>query len=100
MRYELIVVESRGLGIPYAARPGEVIAESDDPSLAELVPAIFAIRHTVLPLSFDGTVLTVAIAAPADTVALRRLRLITRCEIQPLLATRAQVREAISRYYR
>jgi hypothetical protein len=45
-------------------------------------------------------VLTVAMAAPTDAQTLRRLRQITRCQIQPLSATRAQVRAAIARFYR
>ena len=64
------------------------------------MPLAFAVRHGVIPLDFDGHVLTVAMAAPTDAQTLRRLRLITRCQIQPLSATLLQVRAAIARFYR
>ena len=100
MRFEMIVVENRAVGIPYAARPDAELEAPRARELAPLVPVSFAVRHTVIPLDYDGEVLTVAMAAPTDAVTLRRLRLITRCQIQPLAATRAQVRAAIARFYR
>ena len=100
MRYDLIVVENREVGIPYAARPHETLEAPRARELTSLIPLVFAVRHTVIPLDFDGQVLSVAMATPSDAVTLRRLKLITRCEIQPLAATRAQIRAAIARFYR
>ena len=98
--YEMIVVEDRFPGHPYAAAPDAQIEASDALDLSSLIPVIFAIRHTVIPLSLDGHTLTVAMASPADAVTLRRLRQITGCQIQPLSATRGQIRAAIARFYR
>lgn len=100
MRYEMIVVENREVSIPYAARPDAELEAPNARALAGLVPLAFAVRHAVIPLDFDGQVLTLAMAEPTDAQTLRRLRLITRCQLQPLAATRAQVRAAIARYYR
>ena len=100
MAYEMIVVENRMPGHPYAAPPDEPLEAPGARALSGLVPLVFAVRHNMVPLSLDGDVLTVAMADPADAVTLRRLRLITRCHIQPLSATRAQVRAAIVRAYR
>jgi type IV pilus assembly protein PilB len=100
VRYEMIVVESRAVGIPYAARPDADLEAPRTRALWDLVPLSFAVRHTVIPLDFDGETLTVAMAAPTDALTLRRLRLITGCELQPLAATRAQVRSAIARFHR
>lgn len=96
----MVLVESRAIGIPYAARPDAELATPTALALAQLVPAIFAARHTLIPLACDGQTLTVAMAAPCDAPTLRLLRLITRCHIQPLAATRAQIRAAIMRFYR
>jgi hypothetical protein len=96
----MILVEDRFPGHPYAAPPDAQIEASDALDLSSLIPRIFAVRHTVIPLAFDGAVLTVAMAAPADAVTLRRLRQITGCQIQPLSATRGQIRSAIARFYR
>jgi type II secretory ATPase GspE/PulE/Tfp pilus assembly ATPase PilB-like protein len=100
MRYDLVLVGGREVGIPYAARPDAELAAPRRRSLWDLVPLAFAVRHTVLPLDFDGETLTVAMAAPTDAATLKLLRLITRCDLQPLAATRAQIRTAIARYYR
>lgn len=87
-------------GHPYAAPPDRDIEESCARDLQDILPVVFAVRHTVIPLTLEGDVLTVAMAAPADAVTLRRLRQVTGCDIQPLSATRAQVRAAIARFYR
>ncbi len=100
MRYELVVVENRVPGHPYAARPDEPLEAPGARELSELVPLVFAVRHTVVPLWLEGEVLTIAMADPTDALTLRRLRMITGCQIQPLSATRAQVRTALVRAYR
>ena len=99
MRYDLVVVEHREVGIPFAARADGELESPAEPSLLALVPAIFAVRHNCFPLRCDGEVLAVAMAAPSDRRVLKLLRDITGCHIQPLLATRAQIRAAIARAY-
>ena len=100
MRFDLVVVGNRDLGIPFAVRPDGELAPPDAALLADLVPVIFAVRHNIIPLCLDGDVLSVAMAAPTDPEILRRLRMITRCQIQPFVATRAQIRRAIASFYR
>lgn len=67
--------------------------------LRGLVPKSFAVRHRLVPLSLEGDVLTVAMARPEDATALRRLRLITRCQVQPFLAPAAKIFSAIAELY-
>lgn len=100
MTYALVAVESRELGIPYAVRDDGEIDAHDDRALFDLVPAIFAVRHNCFPLWVQDDVLVVAMAAPTDREILSRLRRITGFQIQPLVATRAQIRTAIARSYR
>ena len=68
-------------------------------ALRALVPKSFAVRHRLVPLALDGDVLSVAMARPEDATALKRLRLITRCQVQPLLAPAAKIRVAIAELY-
>ena len=99
MTYALVAVESRELGIPFAAREDGELEAHDDSALFDLVPAIFAVRHNCFPLWVQDSVLVVAMAAPSDREILRRLRQITGLHVQPLVATRAQIRTAIARSY-
>jgi hypothetical protein len=100
MRYDLVVIASREVGIPYAVASDGELATPEMTGLASLVPAIFAVRHNVIPLHLEGDVLSIAMASPTDILTLRRLRQITRCQIQPFVATRAQIRRAIASFYR
>jgi type IV pilus assembly protein PilB len=99
MTTALVAVSSREVGIPFAAREDGELETHDDRALFELVPAIFAVRHNCFPLWLQDSVLVVAMAAPSDRETLRRLRQITGFQIQPLVATRAQIRTAIARSY-
>ena len=99
MTTALVALESRELGIPFAAREDGELETHDDRALFQLVPAIFAVRHNCFPLWLQDGVLVVAMSSPSDREILRRLRQITGFQIQPLVATRAQIRTAIARSY-
>ncbi len=93
----LVVKAAAPMGAPLAPKN---LDWTDAPAdLRTLVPKAFAVRHTLVPLSLDGERLTVAMARPEDQLALRRLRLITRCQVQPLLAPAGKVFVAIAQLY-
>jgi hypothetical protein len=69
------------------------------PAILELVPESLARDREVLPLALEHGVLRIAMANPLDLEALQALRFILNCDIQPVLAARAQLLEAIDRHY-
>jgi type IV pilus assembly protein PilB len=71
-----------------------------DPSAVAMVPGALARRYVVLPIGFDDGKLLLAMADPANFLAIEDVRAITQVEVKPCVATRADVLAAIDRQYR
>jgi type IV pilus assembly protein PilB len=69
------------------------------PSVVELVPESVARENVILPLSQDGGMLKIITSDPADFDTLQKLQFILNKDIQPVLAPREQIIEAINRHY-
>jgi type IV pilus assembly protein PilB len=63
------------------------------------VPAPFACRHRVVPISFHDNVLTVAMENPSDLDVIDDLKAITNMRIRPAIALTHQILIALQRYY-
>jgi type IV pilus assembly protein PilB len=72
-----------------------------DASAVALVAEPVARRHSCIPIEFDenGT-LVVAMADPANVVAVDDIRAMTKKDVRAVVATKADVISAINRYYR
>lgn len=95
----LAIRASLALGLPFASRSNEVLTPERGQGLEQLVPKCFAVRHGVLPLYVEGEVLAVAMSHPEDGDTLKALRMITRCDIQPYVAIRAELVQAVGEFY-
>jgi type IV pilus assembly protein PilB len=71
-----------------------------DPSAASLVPDAVSRRHTALPVGFEDGRLVVAMADPANVFAMDDMRSITGYEVKAVVATKADVVNAINRLHR
>ena len=71
-----------------------------DGSAIARVPGQVCRRHSAMPIGFEDGKLLVAMADPANVFAIDDLRSLTRMEIRPCVATRADVLAAVDRYYR
>ena len=71
-----------------------------DATAVAKLPATVCQRHSVLPIGFEGTKLIVAMSDPGNVVALDDIRSMAKIEVQPVVATLADVTGAISRYCR
>jgi type IV pilus assembly protein PilB len=69
------------------------------PSVVELVPESVARENVVMPMSQENGALKIAVSDPGDFDTLQKLQFILNKDIQPLLATREQIIEAINRHY-
>lgn len=69
------------------------------PAVVELVPESVARENVVLPHSQDGAVLKIIMADPSDFDTVQKLQFILNKDIQPVLAPREQIIEAINRHY-
>src|SRR5438034_7179041 len=69
------------------------------PSVIELVPESVARENVVLPMSHENGTLKIIMSDPSDFDTLQKLQFILNKDIQPVLAAREQIVEAINRHY-
>ncbi len=72
---------------------------SCDPAALETVTEEQANNYQVLPLARMGKLLTLAICNPFDVLLLDDLKIITGCDIIPVLATETGLKKAIGKAY-
>src|SRR3984893_14823877 len=68
-------------------------------SVVELVPESVARENIVLPMSQDNGALKIIMSDPGDFDTVQKLQFILNKDIQPVLAPREQIVEAINRHY-
>lgn len=90
---------AKQLDIPFVSIKDGSLVPSDKGNLTKVVPEAFSVRHIVLPLSKHLKSLTVAFANPLDLLVVDNLKKITGCEINPVIATKSDLREAINKFY-
>lgn len=83
------------LGTPYVDLDSYVI----DPRIVTLLPEKFCRQHQVVPIGEEGNVLLVAMANPVDVMAIDRMRLMTKREIRPVVATPQDIERTLNAYY-
>ena len=72
-----------------------------DPSAVAMVPEQTARRHSCIPVRFDeDNRLVVAMADPANVVAVDDIRALTKRDVKAIVATKADVLAALTRHYR
>ncbi|MFH1031960.1 MAG: GspE/PulE family protein [Chloroflexota bacterium] len=71
-----------------------------DPQAIRLIPETLARKWNAIPLEIKNNVLQVAMANPADLIALEALEATTHMTIEPEAATAQEVQEAIDFNYR
>jgi len=70
-----------------------------EPNVIKLISAEVAQKYQVIPLSKIGRVLTLAMANPADFLAIEDIKFLTGCEVQPVVAAETSVSKALERFY-
>ncbi len=69
------------------------------PDILHAIPVRYIHRYNILPVARQGNVLKVATADPLNFQALDDLRLLLKCNIEPVLAPSADIRDCIKRYF-
>ncbi len=76
------------------------IKNIDLPSeILQQVPVRFVHRYNIMPIDRRGDTLRIATADPLNFHALDDLRLLLKCDVEPLLAPSDDIREMIKKYY-
>ncbi|MFO0985688.1 MAG: ATPase, T2SS/T4P/T4SS family, partial [Planctomycetota bacterium] len=92
---DLVGLLSREIGFP----PIDLDRVQPDPEVLSIVTEEMALEHGIFPLSKIGNFLTVAVADPFDVLKLDHVRIVTRCEIRPVVTSEAQLKAAIKKAY-
>lgn len=94
---QLVAILAEQLGLEFL----DLTEAHIDASAVALVPEATARRHNCLPVRFDeANRLVVAMADPANVVAVDDLRAVTGREIKAVVATKPDVMAALNRHYR
>jgi len=93
----LVSILAEQLGLEFA----DLSEVPIDPSAVHLVPEPTARRHNCIPIRFDESGrLVVAMADPANVVAVDDIRAISKKEVRTVVSTKVDVMTAINRHYR
>jgi type IV pilus assembly protein PilB len=83
------------LGIPRIDLKNYLI----DAKVTALIPEAVAKKYHLIPLFKTGDTLTVATADPLNVVALDEIRIKTKCNVEPTVATETEIMNTINQYY-
>ena len=92
---DLYSVLSEQLNIPYI----KIKSIPIDTKILEKVPAKYACHYKLMPINFEKSTLTVAIADPLNLKTLDDLKLLLGCHVSGVLASEIDIAEAIKKYY-
>jgi type II secretion system protein E len=87
--------ESIELGIPCISLAD---LQKDEAATSKMTSS-FAFKNRIVPVSLEDDVLTIAMSDPLDIMLIDEIRLVTECEVRPLLADKDDIEDAIRRYY-
>lgn len=80
--------------------PGVEVAQFEiDPAVITSVNRDFCDKNCIIPISKAGTTLVVAFSDPGNLQVRDDLRYITKCKIQPVIATESSIIAAIAKHF-
>ena len=92
---QIVEALARQLKIPFIGLDTTVV----DPAALETVSESMARELRVMPLFKVEKNLTVAMADPTDSEALKEIRFVTGCEVEPVVSRPREIMRAIDTYY-
>ncbi len=93
---QLVAALATQIGLPFV----DLTEFPIDGSAVGSVPDAVARRHNALPIGYEDGRLLVAMADPANVIALDDIRSLTGRDVKPVVATKADVVAAMNRYLR
>ncbi|MGB9856573.1 MAG: type IV-A pilus assembly ATPase PilB [Dictyoglomaceae bacterium] len=93
--YQLAQALSIQLGFPFKSLKEVII----DPNIAKIINFSKARQDLILPLYKENNKIVVAMVDPANIMALDDIKMITKCEIEPVVVPKNEFLEVISRLW-
>jgi type IV pilus assembly protein PilB len=92
---DLMVIMSRQLNMPLI----DLSKYKVDKSVIGLIPERIVKQYSIIPISKIGNMLTIAMADPLNIFAIDDIKSVTSFDIQPIIATEADIKAAINSSY-
>ncbi len=70
-----------------------------NPSVVKLIPSSVSKKHFIIPVNRVGPKLTLAMADPSDIVVIDEIKFMTGFNVEPVVASEAEIVDAIKDYY-
>jgi len=83
------------LGVPHV----DLSNQSIPAEIAALIPVALAERHQIIPVKKTGKKITLAMVDPTNFFAIDDIRMVSGCEVEPVIATEKDVMRAIRETY-
>ena len=93
---QLVSALAQQIGLPFV----DLTDYPVDAGAVALVPDAVCRRHTAMPIGFENGKLLLAMADPANVFALDDIRALTKRDVKPVVATKADLLASISKYHR
>ncbi|MFH1622720.1 MAG: ATPase, T2SS/T4P/T4SS family [Candidatus Omnitrophota bacterium] len=93
--HELLSILSKQLFIPYL----DLSRYKLDPKVISLIPEKVSKQYKVVAVSLIGNALTVAMSDPLNIFAIDDLKVLTGCEIDPVITGEKAIENIINNYY-
>ncbi len=92
---DMLETIAASMDIPYMKLTGF----NPDPEVLKLVPAKIAEHYNLVPISYEDGLLKVAIDDPLDMHTIDEVRRILSVEVEPIVASAAEIDKARNRFY-
>ncbi len=93
--WEMAAALGKQLNVPFITLSHYEI----DRQVLESIPESIVRKYKIVPVDKTGDTLTIALSDPSNIYLLDELRLLTKCQIIPVISFESDIAEAISRYY-
>jgi type IV pilus assembly protein PilB len=93
--WEIAATLGKQLNVPFIT-----LSQYDiDKEVLKSIPKEIVLKYNIVPVDRTGDTLTVALPDPNNIFILDELRLLTKCQIVPVISFENDIKEAISRYF-
>jgi type IV pilus assembly protein PilB len=92
---QVLVALSHQIGVEYVNLKSLEIP----PDIIQKIPAKFACYYKIIPINLEAKRLIVAVTNPLDLAVLDDIKLVIKCDIEPVLAGEKDIQDAIKKYY-
>ena len=93
--WEIAAALGKHLNVPFITLSQYEI----DQDVLRSIPHDIVKKYHIVPVDRTGDVLTVALSDPSNIYVLDELRLLTKCQIVPVISFETDIRDALEQYY-